>query len=1327
MIESQLLQQVHHVAALARRLRFRRSLAIGLLLVIAAGLAFLFAGEDGRWSFALAAPALCLGTMAAWFFARLTSSRSDEMLAAARAIEARHPTLSAKLLTALQEIRTSFPDGRGYLQRTVISQAVEHSRQHNWLAAVDGPALRRWSLAAAGAAAALLAMLTTFIIAAEPFASSPAAPVKIVVQPAGTTDNTITVEPGDTAIERGSSLIITARFSRFIPASVSLILEGASPALGDALTVRTVPMNASLEDPLVGARVPAITADLTYRITGQGVESPAYRVTVFDYPQLVQADASLTYPDYTALAARQIEDTRQITAVEGTQVRWSLRLNKPVASAKLIAESGEEITLTAKPGAEPIVQGDITLARSQRYRLSLVDEAGRRNKREVEFVISVLKNRPPDLKLVFPRRDLRVSPIEEALVVAQAWDDFGVKQFGITYSMAGRDMNEVTLAGDLPGKANHEASHLLSFEAMKAVPDELLSYHFWADDVGPDGKVRRTFSDMFFAEVRPFEEIFREGQAPPASEQQQQQQQQQGQQQQIGEGIKEQREIISATWNLIRRETAAQPTSAFKADAQAVREAQEAALERMMKIKEELRDPQSLAHVESVEKHMVQAVTHLAAAADANDPAPLKLALPAEQQAYQALLKLQAREHEVIRAQQQQQRGQQSGQQQAGPSQQQLNELELRNQENRYETQRMAQETQPPENAQQRETRQALNRLRDLARRQQDLNEKLKELDLALKEAQTPQEKEELARQLKRLREQQEEMLRDVDELRNRMEQNQGQGQEQRQAQEQSAQKQNEKQAPQSLRERTEQARDQDAKQQVDEVRQNIREATEALEKGMTSKALTEGTRAERKLEELREEFRRRASGQFAEDVKEMRQEARELAGNQEKLGEKMKQADKQGPRSLRDTGERKQIVEALENQKEKLEGLTDRMRRVTEEAENSEPLLSKQLYDALRNADQQKVDQALDVTRELFDKGFNEEAAAVEPQARKGLDDLKRGVEKAADSVLGDEGEALRRARETLDELAREVEGENQGQAESRQSEKSRQSRGSRGSEKGEGGQDQQAKGNGPDKQGEPSQGNERGEQGGERQAKAGDQKGSEQPGEKQADGQRGRQPGEQNGKQPGEKSGEQPGASSGQAQARRGEQPDQESGGQRGEQNGKGQGKQSGEPSGQPGGPSSRQASRSEGQSPRDGERPAKGDPTLLDQLQTGGAGGGGSGPHGPITGENYRQWSDRLRDVEEMIDDPNLREEVARVRDRAQAMRAEFKRHGKEPQWDDVKKLVADPLAVLRDRLDDELARRDRRKDLVPIDRDPVPGQFTDLVKRYYERLGTGERTE
>jgi hypothetical protein len=49
------------------------------------------------------------------------------------------------------------------------------------------------------------------------------------------------------------------------------------------------------------------------------------------------------------------------------------------------------------------------------------------------------------------------------------------------------------------------------------------------------------------------------------------------------------------------------------------------------------------------------------------------------------------------------------------------------------------------------------------------------------------------------------------------------------------------------------------------------------------------------------------------------------------------------------------------------------------------------------------------------------------------------------------------------------------------------------------------------------------------------------------------------------------------------------------------------------------------------------------------------------------------------------------------------------------------VAEPLQELVKRIDEEVRRREAPDSLVPIDRDPVPAEFAEGVRRYYERLG------
>jgi hypothetical protein len=72
----------------------------------------------------------------------------------------------------------------------------------------------------------------------------------------------------------------------------------------------------------------------------------------------------------------------------------------------------------------------------------------------------------------------------------------------------------------------------------------------------------------------------------------------------------------------------------------------------------------------------------------------------------------------------------------------------------------------------------------------------------------------------------------------------------------------------------------------------------------------------------------------------------------------------------------------------------------------------------------------------------------------------------------------------------------------------------------------------------------------------------------------------------------------------------------------------------------------------------------------------------------------------------------------------MRAEFRQRGRQPDADVVRQQVLTPLTQVRVWLQDELARREKTDSLVPLDRDPVPDNYAELVRQYYEKLGSAQ---
>jgi hypothetical protein len=757
----------------------------------------------------------------------------------------------------------------------------------------------------------------------------------------------------------------------------------------------------------------------------------------------------------------------------------------------------------------------------------------------------------------------------------------------------------------------------------------MMSYYFWAEDAVIGGRTRRTMSDMFFAEVRHFEEIFRQGQQPPQGSQQQQQQQGPGMQNQGGQAQQladQQKEIINATWNLLRKEDDSLLSNTFQDDATVIRDAQTALMTQVEQLAQRLNDGKAQALTSVVTQHMQQAADELGRAAKEQILEPLESALAPEQAAYQALLRLRAREHEVIRSNQQNSRQSRGGGAGASRSQRQLQQLSLSNDQNRYETQRQARQQQ--EGAQSQE-RQVLNRLRELARRQSDLNERLKELQAELEQAETEEEREELLKQLKRLREEQQEILRDTDELNSQM---------------------NDAQNPQN---------ESEARQRLEQARENVRRTSEALERGQVSQALTSGTRAQRELDELREEYRKRTSSRFADEARELKRQADDLAEAERELSKLLEpEQGEEGNqrRSLRDASPRERLVDELAQQEERLEDLLEQMQQTVRDAEEPQPLLAQELYDSYRRASQNRLQDKLAETRQSVQRGFLDDAQQRERAAREGIEQLRDEIERAAESVLGDETEALRRARSEIEELAEQLNQEID-RADPQSSDRQSETPQSKNGRKGRPSQETKTRaGGGQDGKQEQQGGKNQNRQSETTEPKNG-RKGRPSPETKKGAG------GGQDGKQE-----------------------------QQGGKNRKGSG-------------------RRETKGPDDG-------------LRAGGPSAGGRREEGPLTGRDFRQWSDRLRDVEEMVGDPELRSDVARVRDRAREVRSDLIRHSQEPNWELVRLSIAQPLMELRDRIGEELQRRTSKKALVPIDRDPVPTPYVEQVRRYYERIGSGK---
>ncbi len=251
----------------------------------------------------------------------------------ARQIEGRYPDLDARLLTAIEQAPQGGGD-LGFMQERLVREVLAQNQRSDWAGVVPDSRLG-WARAAHWLALALLAGALFELRATggrHLLARNP------------DFDFRITVSPGDTRLERGESLVVLARFGRALPANVELVL---GPAPG---ATRRIPLLKSLSDPLFGCTVPDVASNLVYHVEYGARRTRDFTVNVFEYPRLERADAEVTFPDYTGQRPKHIEDTRRLSAVEGSRLDLAVQFNKPVASARLIAKGKERSALTLAPG-----------------------------------------------------------------------------------------------------------------------------------------------------------------------------------------------------------------------------------------------------------------------------------------------------------------------------------------------------------------------------------------------------------------------------------------------------------------------------------------------------------------------------------------------------------------------------------------------------------------------------------------------------------------------------------------------------------------------------------------------------------------------------------------------------------------------------------------------------------------------------------------------------------------------------------------------------------------------------------------------------------------
>ena len=872
--------------------------------------------------------------------------------------------------------------------RTLVAEAaVRRLGAIDAAAIVPAERLRRAAAIAAGGAI----VLAVAVIAGLPALSLSLATARLTFFP-----HTVSVDvyPGHTRVVAGRPLTIRAKVHT-AGDSIEKVVPSLVVSAGDAQ--RTVPMIRTVEG--FAFEFESVDRSFDYRVTAGAAVSEAYGVTALFPPKVERIDLEYHYPAFSRLSPRTQEDAGDIYAPAGTRVRVRIHADKPLASGAFALSSSSPAVRLA---SSQVLEAEVLVRRDDAYRISLVDVDGLRADDDSQYFIRVMEDRPPDVRIVRPAGDQGITPLQEISIEARAEDDYGVASLDLAYSVAGGAERRVPFARVPGSDTEWSGAHLLAAEELGVSPGDVIAYYAVARDVARGRPSTEVKSDLFFLEVKPFNEEFVVAQSQAGAGM--------AGDPQIESLIQAQKDILNATWNIERRAAAGRSSE----DLQAIAKAQadlKARVDRLLGGTRRGRGGPPL-----VQRQIGQVPAQgtggnpVAEAADAMARAVEQLvsertrdAITHEMAALHGLLQAQA---DVRRRQiaQQQGRGGGGGGNRQSQDLSALFDKELqRQQQTNYEQRSQVEERQ----SQQESTDQALlDRIRDLARRQEALNRQQRELERL--------QADERKRQLERLAREQEALQRETEELSRQMNAQSGQRGEQQQGQQQ---------GQQSQQQGGQQAQGQGgqssaaARGAIDQMRR----AAEEMRRENNQAAAESGERAARQLRDLEErarggdaEARQRAAADLQSEAQQIAQEQRRIAAE---AGRMEQGGDAAG------TDARRRLAADKDRLADRVDKLQREAQRLGEQAAKSGAGSgeSARAREAAGRLQKEQLGERMRETAGALRDGTAAPSAPAEQQIAQALDGIVQtlgGTASAEARGLADRLDRSRQARERLDAL---------------------------------------------------------------------------------------------------------------------------------------------------------------------------------------------------------------------------------------------------------------------------------------------------------------------
>ena len=581
-------------------------------------------------------------------------------------VERSHPNLEDRLVSAVQFGNRETDDAiEAHMLQRLLEDTTERVKGIDFKATVDGSRTRKH----VGIAALVVAGCAVLSLL---FPSEIHTSLLRVLVPWGKTEpiltTKLTVTPGNARLLRGKSLPIHVTVTG--KSADKVVLTYTSRArLQSALTEegtagQEINMVQNPEDKRgFTYEIFNIDAEMEYSVQANEATSARYTVEVFEMPRVMDIAVAYTYPEYTGLQPVVQQGTGDIHAVVGTRAEIRLTTNKAIQTAKFTVsrasreDTPPETDEPALPIQTEMVIADgniltttVDVTEDGTYAVELLCIDGFNNEIPIAYKIRAVPDNAPEVVIKEPGRDVKATKLEEVQIVAEAKDDYGVEKLSLMYRVGAGELQELameTAQGDdrLRGQTSlhqqpllnalrttksRRGTYTLYIEEFDVEPGEVISYYAQATDNNTLTGPGEASSEIYFIEVRPFNERFQEEEGEPGEPAPNV----------ILELITTQKQIIRETWRHINTAPAS-ITEEYRFAVKKTGEKQSEIKDKTQRFVDEISMAmQTAAVAPEILMNLEDAVDRMREASDSLNATQPTEAMPPEQEALELLIKV---------------------------------------------------------------------------------------------------------------------------------------------------------------------------------------------------------------------------------------------------------------------------------------------------------------------------------------------------------------------------------------------------------------------------------------------------------------------------------------------------------------------------------------------------------------------------------------------------------------------------------------------------------------------------------------------------------------